>query len=177
MAAPENEYSQKKPYREGDCVSKNLKEARDRYVWKSVEEILSRGKGKFKVLEFSGDSCVAGAACLKKKVMENNTPLWIYPKWNINCLYIYLHHIFFIYSSLSGHLVLTIVNSVALIIGVYICFWITVLSSLVAHQNRVLLPMQERHVWSLNQEDALEKEMTTHSSILAWEIPWTEEPG
>ena len=32
-------------------------------------------------------------------------------------------------------------------------------------------------VGSLNQEDPLEKEMTTHSSILAWEIPWTEEPG
>ena len=30
---------------------------------------------------------------------------------------------------------------------------------------------------SLSWEDSLEKEMTTHSSILAWEIPWTEEPG
>ena len=37
--------------------------------------------------------------------------------------------------------------------------------------------MQEAHVWSLGQEDPLEKEMTTHSSILDWEIPWTEEPG
>ena len=34
-----------------------------------------------------------------------------------------------------------------------------------------------RQVWSLGQEDHLEKEMATHSSILAWEIPWTEEPG
>ena len=33
------------------------------------------------------------------------------------------------------------------------------------------------HVWSLGWEDALEKEMATHSSILAWKIPWTEEPG
>ena len=32
-------------------------------------------------------------------------------------------------------------------------------------------------VQSLDQEDPLEKEMATHSSILAWEIPWTEEPG
>ena len=32
-------------------------------------------------------------------------------------------------------------------------------------------------VWSLGQEDPLEKEMATHSSILAWRIPWTEEPG
>ena len=37
--------------------------------------------------------------------------------------------------------------------------------------------MQETQVQSLGQEDLLEKEMATHSSILAWEIPWTEEPG
>ena len=37
--------------------------------------------------------------------------------------------------------------------------------------------MQETRVQSLGQEDPLEEEMTTHSSILAWEIPWTEEPG
>ena len=36
---------------------------------------------------------------------------------------------------------------------------------------------QEMWVRSLGQEDSLEKEMTTHSSTLAWEIPWTEEPG
>ena len=36
---------------------------------------------------------------------------------------------------------------------------------------------QETQVWSLDQEDILEKKMATHSSILAWEIPWTEEPG
>ena len=37
--------------------------------------------------------------------------------------------------------------------------------------------MQETQVQSLGQEDLLEKGMATHSSILAWEIPWTEEPG
>ena len=36
---------------------------------------------------------------------------------------------------------------------------------------------QEMWAQSLGQEDPLEKEMATHSSILAWEIPWTEEPG
>ena len=35
----------------------------------------------------------------------------------------------------------------------------------------------EKRVWSLSQKNPLEKEMTTHSSILAWRIPWTEEPG
>ena len=37
--------------------------------------------------------------------------------------------------------------------------------------------MQETQVLSLSQEDPLEKEMETHSNILAWRIPWTEEPS
>ena len=37
--------------------------------------------------------------------------------------------------------------------------------------------MQETRVHSMSQEDSLEKEMATHSSFLAWRIPWTEEPG
>ena len=37
--------------------------------------------------------------------------------------------------------------------------------------------MEETQVQSLGQEDLLEKEMATHFSILAWKIPWTEEPG
>ena len=39
------------------------------------------------------------------------------------------------------------------------------------------LAMQQMRVESLGGEDRLEKEMATHSSILAWEIPWTEEPS
>ena len=42
---------------------------------------------------------------------------------------------------------------------------------------KCLSTMQETQVQSLGQEDTLEKEMAAHSSILAWEIPWTEEPG
>ena len=37
--------------------------------------------------------------------------------------------------------------------------------------------LQKTQVLSLDQEDLLEKEMTTHSSVLAWKIPWAEEPG
>ena len=37
--------------------------------------------------------------------------------------------------------------------------------------------MQEMRIWSLGWADPLEKDMATHSSILAWRIPWTEEPG
>ena len=48
---------------------------------------------------------------------------------------------------------------------------------LVAQMVKNLLAMWEVWVQSLGQEDPLEKEMVTHSSILAWRIPWTEEPG
>ena len=50
-------------------------------------------------------------------------------------------------------------------------------ASLVAQRVKHLPVMQETKVRSLGWEDPLEKEMATHSSILAWEIPWTEEPG
>ena len=50
-------------------------------------------------------------------------------------------------------------------------------ASLVAQLERICLPMQETQNQSLSREDPLEKGMATHSSILAWEIPWTEEPG
>ena len=46
-----------------------------------------------------------------------------------------------------------------------------------AHTVKRLPTMQETQVQSLDQEDLLEKEMGTHSSILAWKVPWTEEPG
>ena len=53
----------------------------------------------------------------------------------------------------------------------------TILSSLVAQTVKHLPIMQETWVQSLGQEDLLEKEMATYSSILAWKTPWTEEPG
>ena len=49
-------------------------------------------------------------------------------------------------------------------------------ASLVAQRLKRLTAMQETWVRSLGLEDPLEKEMATHSSILAWRIPWTEEP-
>ena len=45
------------------------------------------------------------------------------------------------------------------------------------NKKKPCLPMHEMQVWSLGQEDPLKKEMAIHSSILAWRIPWTEEPG
>ena len=49
-------------------------------------------------------------------------------------------------------------------------------TSLVAQTVKWLPTMRETWVWSLGREDPLEKEMATHSSILAWKIPWTEDP-
>ena len=50
-------------------------------------------------------------------------------------------------------------------------------ASLVAQMVKSLPAMQETWVRSLGLEDPLEKEMATHPSILAWKVPWKEEPG
>ena len=50
-------------------------------------------------------------------------------------------------------------------------------ASLIAQSVKTLPAMQETWVQSLGGEEPLEKEMATHSSILAWRIPWTEEPS
>ena len=46
-----------------------------------------------------------------------------------------------------------------------------------AHRLKCLPAMRETWIQSLGQEDPMEKEMATHSSTLAWRIPWTDEPG
>ena len=51
------------------------------------------------------------------------------------------------------------------------------MASLAARMVKHLLAMRETQVQSLGQEDDLEREMVTHCSVLAWRIPWTEEPG
>jgi len=50
-------------------------------------------------------------------------------------------------------------------------------TSLVAQMVKCVRTMRETWVQSLGREDLLEKEMSTHSNILAWKIPWMEEPG
>ena len=61
------------------------------------------------------------------------------------------------------------------------CVWFLSLrnfqGSLIAQSVKNLPAMQETQVQFLGQEDPLEKEMAIHSSILAWKIPWAEEPG
>ena len=64
-------------------------------------------------------------------------------------------------------------SSLVLPQGIHLTVW----SSLAAQMVKNLPAMQETWVRSLGLEDSLEKRMATHSSILAWKIPWTEEPG
>ena len=63
----------------------------------------------------------------------------------------------------------------AVTLVIYMC--VCIYASLVAQRLKRLPAMWETWVRSLGWEDPLEKEMATHSSILAWRIPWTEEPG
>ena len=60
---------------------------------------------------------------------------------------------------------------------IHLCKLENSLASLVAQRVKHLPAMLETWVQSLGQEDPLEKGLATHSSILAWRIPWTEEPG
>ena len=59
----------------------------------------------------------------------------------------------------------------------FVVFLISFGASLVAQTLKRLPAMRDTWVRSLGGKDRLEKEMATHSSILAWEIPWTEESG
>ena len=65
-------------------------------------------------------------------------------------------------------------NSLAFSIFIYVSINMI---SLVAQMVKHLPTMQETRVQSLDREDLLEKEMATHSSILAWKIPWIEKPS
>ena len=59
----------------------------------------------------------------------------------------------------------------------YLKWWFLVLSFFVTHTVNNLSAMWETWLRPLGGEDPLEKGMATHSSVLAWRIPWTEEPG
>ena len=91
-----------------------------------------------------------------------------WPSWSQN-LHIWLHIIPVLYF-IPGLENLNTLNSLSLY-GIWICS-----AFLVAQSVKNLLAVQETQLQSLDREDPLEKEMTTHSSILAWKIPWADEP-
>ena len=70
----------------------------------------------------------------------------------------------------------TICVDIYIFVDIYMCLNI-IRTSLVVEAVKRLPTMWETQVQSLGWEDPLEKEMATHCSTLAWEVPWTEEPG
>ena len=84
------------------------------------------------------------------------------------CVYMYMV-VFFMGKILLHHYILTKLENREVIF--------VTKTSLVAQTVKRLPKTQEIRVQSLGQKDPLEKEMATHSSILAWKMPWTEEPG
>ena len=81
---------------------------------------------------------------------------------------------FFIFLNFTVQISTLKQNSVCVYIHI---FMFPLRASLVAQRLKHLPPKLETWVWFLGREDPLEKEMATHSNILAWRIPWTEEPG
>ena len=71
------------------------------------------------------------------------------------------------------NVILFILNQCQITEYVFVYIW----TSLVAQTVKHLSTMQETQVRALGWEDPLEKEMATHSSTIAWKMPWTEEPG
>ena len=83
--------------------------------------------------------------------------------------------------SITTDIKISIYNNATLIYSIHVCylrtFAVLIRALLMAKMAKTLPAVQETWVRSPGQEDPLEKEMATHSSILAWRIPWTEEPG
>ena len=86
--------------------------------------------------------------------------------------YIYSFFFFIFFSVMVYCRILNIVPCAVQQDLVFHLFYVQQFVSQVAQWLRIYLLMQESWVWSLGGEDPLEKEMATHSSMLAWEIPW-----
>ena len=120
--------------------------------------------------------------CLEHVWPVNDT---IYRKftlpWSILARKLWYQHILnSIFRSLThfSYMTLMLVKSWTLIlIHLFVSYHLDIWASLVAQRLKRLPGMRETRVLSLGWEDPLEKEMATHSSILAWRIPWREEPG
>ena len=110
----------------------------------------------------------------------SNTGLMNAINWGIcyirHCIKTYTHELMLSSTSHSGGS--KIINHNFINEETLIRYFLKVLkTSLVAQTVKRLPITQETQVQSLGWEDPLEKEMTTHSSTLAWKMPWTEEPG
>ena len=101
-------------------------------------------------------------------------------KW-ISYLYIYVYPLFFRlfwpYVIAKYKVEFTVLCNRSLLVIYFICSSVYIVASMVAQSIKSLPAMWESWVRFLGREDPLDKEMTTHSIILAWIIPWTEQPG
>ena len=75
------------------------------------------------------------------------------------------------------HTCVCICICICICVYIYMYIYMSHLGSSVVKNLPVIQELEEMHVWSLGQEDPWEKDMATRSGILAWRIPWTEEPG
>ena len=83
-----------------------------------------------------------------------------------------------LFSFLFGNIFnFTLISPLSLHSLIFLVYWHPSVTSLVAQMVKRLPTMWETQVRSLGWEDPLEKEIATHSSTLAWKIPWAEEPG
>ena len=100
---------------------------------------------------------------------------WKLHLWGQDSLLLFLNfHIFIERFSITLD---NLIISLSCILCMDSCEWLCEFTSLIAQLVKNLPAMKETWVRFLGWEDPLEKEMATHSSILAWRIPWTEEPG
>ena len=138
------------------------------------------------ILEWVAMSFSGGSSCLRDRTRV------FYISCTGRCvLYHYHHlgspsvihthkHIFILFNTLASYRLSQNIGSSSLCYTVGPCWLpcaIPLLASLVAQMVKNLPAVWETWVQSLGWEDLLEKGMETHSSILAWRIPWTEEPG
>ena len=95
---------------------------------------------------------------------------------DVDCLFMCLLAMS-VFSEISSLVKSLLKSFVHFIVGVFVVLLISFRASLVAQKVKNPPTMQETWVWSLSWEDPQDKGMATHSSVLTWRIPWTEELG
>ena len=110
------------------------------------------------------------------QTFTDNIPLYAYITFSLSSFHLMTSWIISILGAVINNAAMNIHGKIFMDIHFYFT-WVWHWASLVAQRLKCLPAMRETWVQSLGREDPLEKEMATHSSILAWRISWMEEPG